>query len=142
MIFARKKIIFDTSTLISACIYPDRTLARIFQQALIKYQLVVSRETLEELTTVLARPKFDTWRSMEQRKEWIKRYAKAVVVFPITINVTDCRDPKDNKFLDLALSAEANIVVVSDDDLLTLNPYNDVEIIGVIEFRDKYLNSY
>jgi putative PIN family toxin of toxin-antitoxin system len=34
--------------------------------------------------------------------------------------VTDCRDAKDNKYLELALAAGVGVIVSSDDDLLVL----------------------
>lgn len=34
--------------------------------------------------------------------------------------------PKDNKFLELALSAKAKLILSSDLDLLVLNPYQDI----------------
>ncbi|WP_373274988.1 putative toxin-antitoxin system toxin component, PIN family [Parapedobacter tibetensis] len=36
--------------------------------------------------------------------------------------LTDCRDPKDNKFLELAVSAKAHAIVTGDLDLLILHP--------------------
>ncbi|WP_419788833.1 putative toxin-antitoxin system toxin component, PIN family [Mucilaginibacter sp. X4EP1] len=36
--------------------------------------------------------------------------------------MTTCRDPKDNKFLELAFAAEASCIVSGDQDLLILNP--------------------
>jgi uncharacterized protein len=44
--------------------------------------------------------------------------------------VTDCRDPKDDKYLELALAAGAETIVSSDDDLLTLHPWRDVRILS------------
>jgi uncharacterized protein len=41
----------------------------------------------------------------------------AAVWFEPAVRVTDCRDP-NNKYLELALAAGAEIIVSSDDDLL------------------------
>ena len=43
--------------------------------------------------------------------------------------VTDCRDPKDNKYLELALAAGASIIVSSGDDLLVLDPWRGIRIL-------------
>ena len=40
-----------------------------------------------------------------------------------------CRDPRDNNFLVLALACSADVLVSSDDDLLTLNPYGDIQVL-------------
>jgi putative PIN family toxin of toxin-antitoxin system len=43
----------------------------------------------------------------------------------ITINETIdiCRDPKDNKFLELAISGKATHIITGDKDLLELHPF-------------------
>jgi predicted nucleic acid-binding protein len=39
-----------------------------------------------------------------------------------------CRDTKDNKFVALALAAEADVLVSSDKDLLALHPWRGIRI--------------
>jgi len=54
--------------------------------------------------------------------------------------VTDCRDPKDNKYLELALAAGASVIVSSDDDLLVLNPWRGIRILrpaDYVRLRDR-----
>ena len=53
-----------------------------------------------------------------------------VKICPITVAVTDCRDPNDNKFLELAVSAPAVLILSSDPDLLVLNPYQGIAIVN------------
>ncbi len=55
-------------------------------------------------------------------------------LIPIIHSVTDCRDPKDDKFLDLALAASAQYIITGDTDLLVLHPYHDIEIITPADF--------
>ena len=43
--------------------------------------------------------------------------------------VTDCRDPKDNKFLELALIGKATHIVSGDEDLLVLHPFRGISIL-------------
>ena len=50
--------------------------------------------------------------------------------------VTDCRDPKDNKYLELALAAGAETIVSSDDDLLVLDPWRGVRIMRPTDYLD------
>jgi predicted nucleic acid-binding protein len=47
--------------------------------------------------------------------------------------VTDCRDPKDNKYLELALAAGASVIVSSDDDLLVFDPWRDIRILRPVD---------
>jgi uncharacterized protein len=46
------------------------------------------------------------------------------------VRVTDCRDPKDDKYLELALAAGAETIVSSDDDLPVLDPWRSVRILN------------
>jgi len=47
--------------------------------------------------------------------------------------VADCRDPKDDKFLDVALAGEADYLVSGDSDLLSMNPYRSIPLITPAE---------
>ena len=58
---------------------------------------------------------------------------KALWVEPVEA-VTDCRDAKDNKCLELALAASATVIVSGDDDLLVLNPWRGVRILTSAQF--------
>lgn len=51
--------------------------------------------------------------------------------------VTNCRDPKDNKFLELAVSGNATWIVSGDKDLLSLHPYRGIPIITLQTFLDQ-----
>jgi putative PIN family toxin of toxin-antitoxin system len=51
-------------------------------------------------------------------------------------HVTDCRDTKDNKYLELALEAQAGCIVSSDHDLLVLNPWRGIRILRPAEYID------
>ena len=48
---------------------------------------------------------------------------------PITERIAACRDPTDDKFLELAVSGRADLIVTGDADLLTLNPFRSIPII-------------
>ena len=54
--------------------------------------------------------------------------------------VTDCRDPKDNKFLALAIDAGAKTIITGDKDLLVMNPYQDRAICTPAEFLSNHDN--
>jgi predicted nucleic acid-binding protein len=49
--------------------------------------------------------------------------------FDPAVRVTDCGDAKDNKYLELALAAGADMIVSSDDDLLTLHPWRGIPVL-------------
>ena len=53
----------------------------------------------------------------------------AAELVTITDRVTACRDPKDDKFLELAISGHADLIVSGDADLLALNPFQGIPIV-------------
>ncbi|GGC14303.1 hypothetical protein GCM10011386_02520 [Parapedobacter defluvii] len=84
----------------------------------------MSKVTADEFKGVFVRPKFD-------------RYLSLAVYINPRHTVTDCRDPKDNKFLEVALSAKANAIITGDQDLFVLHPYKDISIINASTFLEQ-----
>jgi putative PIN family toxin of toxin-antitoxin system len=69
-----------------------------------------------------------------EREEFLEALIeRAILVEPIE-TVTVCRDPKDDKFLELALNGKASFIITGDEDLLELNPFNEVRILKPDEF--------
>ena len=47
---------------------------------------------------------------------------------------TPCRDPTDDKFLELAVNDHADLIVSGDGDLLALNPFRQIPIVTPAAF--------
>lgn len=45
-----------------------------------------------------------------------------------------CRDPKDNKYLELAVNGQAESIITGDQDLLILHPFQSINIVTVNDF--------
>lgn len=129
-----KSVVFDTSTLISAAIRTTSVPAQAYQLALKSCRLYASEETLDELANVLRRDYLDRYLEREEREKFLLVYISSVTQIPVPIEVTDCRDPKDNKFLSLALAAQAEVLVSSDSDLQVLHPYRGMSILKPADF--------
>lgn len=121
-------IIFDASTLIGAALkqdsVPERALLRAEQNDIFALSTTVEAE----LRAVLDRPKFSHIIRAERRDFILRTLRSNAVWFEPEQSVRDCRDPKDNKYLELALAASAHTIVSSDDDLLILHPWRGVHI--------------
>jgi uncharacterized protein len=52
----------------------------------------------------------------------------------ITERIAACRDPRDDKFLELAVSGHADLIVSGDRDLLALNPFREIPIVTPATF--------
>lgn len=55
---------------------------------------------------------------------------------PPTEGIRMCRDSKDDKFLELAVSGRAHCIVSGDSDLLILNPFRGIVILTAAEFLE------
>jgi len=53
----------------------------------------------------------------------------AAELVPIAERIAACRDPRDDKFLEPAVSGHADLIVTGDRDLLTLNPFRQIPIV-------------
>lgn len=131
-----KRIVFDTSTLVGAVLKPQSVPAKALSWGWEVAEIVVSAETLEELRLVLGRERLDAYREREARQKFFELYQAMTVLVPVAETVVACRDPRDDKFLSLAVGAGASLLVSSDDDLLTLGQYRGVIILRPKAFVD------
>jgi putative PIN family toxin of toxin-antitoxin system len=72
----------------------------------------------------------------DRREEILSLLAAAAVWVEPTQQVTDCRDAKDNRYLELALAAGATVIVSGDADLLVLDPWRGVRILTPAQFLE------
>jgi putative PIN family toxin of toxin-antitoxin system len=89
---------------------------------------------LEELDEVLRRPKFDAYLPKELRLEFLAALVRECEEVTVAERMTICRDPRDDKFLELAAAGRATHVVSGDADLLELHPFRTVRIVTPAEF--------
>ncbi len=116
---------------------PASVPGRAVRKAVDEAQLLVSEATLEDVADVLARPKFDPYVSIADRQEFIRLLGRVAELVPITFTVRACSDPKDDKFLDLAINGRADLIITDDRDLLELNPFQDITIITPAEYLER-----
>ncbi|WP_245593504.1 putative toxin-antitoxin system toxin component, PIN family [Azospirillum halopraeferens] len=119
------RCILDTNVLVGAALLPDpvpqRCLALDRCVALARRgTLLFSAATLEEVREVLRRPVFDRHRSPAARDAFLDALVAAATLVEPTETPALCRDPDDDKFLALALAADADALVTQDRDLLVL----------------------
>jgi uncharacterized protein len=130
--------VIDTNTLLSALILPGSTPDQAFRKAEETGRLAFSADTLAELQNVVIRPKFERYVSLSKRLDFLDRLIRVAVHTPIIHTITDCRDPKDNKFLELALSAAATALISGDSDLLVLHPFRGIPVLSPADFSKTF----
>lgn len=133
MIFARR-VVLDTGVLVSAAIRPDSVPALALEKALLQFDVCISHATLTELETVLRRDKFDRYAPSVQREAFLAGFRQQATLFDVTQIVTDCPDQKDNMFLALADTVEAELMVSSDPHLTDMHPWRGIPILPPAAF--------
>jgi len=135
-----KQVILDTNVLVSALLFKGRLtrLVELWQNGLIIP--VISRETFTELRQVLHYPKFAL--TADEIKAIIE---DEILPFFDVVDVAEnadgvCRDPYDDMFLAVAVSAQASYIVTGDKDLLALERYGAAKIVSPQEFLEKIDN--
>jgi len=124
-----KRVILDTNVLLSRLLLPDAITARAVRRLLDHAQAIVSEHTLEELAQTLSRPKFDPYVSRADRQKFFELFARVAEWVPITTTIRRCRDPKDDKFLELAVDGRADWIITGDKDLLDLSPFQSISML-------------
>lgn len=128
------RYVFDTNTLLSALLFEHSTPGRALLQALQRGEILLSQATLEELAEVLQRKKFDRYVTTGQREEFLEGLVERANFIEATEQVRVCRDARDDKFLELAISGGAAYIISGDNDLLSLHPFGQVAVVTPAEF--------
>jgi uncharacterized protein len=128
------RYVFDTNVIVSSLLFEHSKPAQAFNYALNHGEILLSSELLSELSDVLGRKKFDRFLTSEERDEFLETFVDRAILIYIIEKVQECRDPKDDKILELALNGQAHYIISGDRDLLVLNPFRDVKIVTTEEF--------
>ena len=129
-----RRVVLDTRTLVSAALRIGSVPHQALLKALGSCELCASSATLHELEQVLMRDKFDRYLDAKTRLSFVALMRQHTHLFGV-LEADErsvqppCRDPKDNKFLALALVCEADAIISSDNDLLALNPWRSIPVL-------------
>jgi putative PIN family toxin of toxin-antitoxin system len=128
------RVVIDTNVLVSALLSSTSLPSQAVILAAGNAILLASQATLEEIQTVLLRDRFTRWLSVETRTQFLAGYRHTVQVIPVVSHLEICRDPRDNKFLDVAVDGRADSIVTGDEDLLALGPFRGIRIVTPQQF--------
>ena len=128
------RFVLDTNVIVSAVLLAGSVPRQAFDKALDEGTILISVPVLLELAEVLSRQKLDRYVLEEERMRFLIALLKEAELVEITEAITDCRDAKDNKFLELAVSGKADIIVSGDNDLLVLDPFRAIPLLTPREF--------
>lgn len=131
------RAVIDTNILVRALIMPHGTVGPVLLRLRRgDYTLLYAPALLAELVDVLNRPRIRNKYGLSE--DDIKTVLRLLLlrgeaVTP-TQTITACRDPKDNKFLEIAVAGKADAICSGDEDLLVLSPFEGIPIIPPAKF--------
>ena len=127
-------VVPDTNAVVSAALFPQSPPGEVIDYAMRQRAIIASAATLAELNDVLLRPRFERYLQEARRLEFLQHLEQEAELVTITHRITACRDPKDDKFLELAVSGNASHLITGDNDLLALHPFRNIPIITPAAF--------
>jgi putative PIN family toxin of toxin-antitoxin system len=131
------RAVIDTGVFVSALLRKQGTTGAVLRALRDgRFTAIYSTEIVVEIIDVLGRANFRTKYHIEP--DDITALVNLIrlrgeLVIPAR-KVTACRDPKDDKFLDVALATQTDCIVSGDSDLLDLNSFEDIPILRPAEF--------
>jgi uncharacterized protein len=133
---ARLIVVIDASTFVSAALkansLPERALLRAVDPP---NRLILSQAVEDEYREVIFRPKFDRFVHVGRRQQILDIVVVAAERIEPTEIVRECRDPKDDKYLALAASGRADVIVSSDvRHLLSMDPWRGIRILSPADY--------
>lgn len=130
--------VFDCNALISANLLPASVSRNAYEKALRIGTLVRSPTSFLEFSTRFSRAKFDKYLPLEHRLAIIAAFKQNSLLIKPTFSVTVCRDPDDDKYLELALASDAACIVSGDKHLLELHPFQQIPILSAFDFVEQF----
>jgi len=127
------RVVIDTGVFISAAIKTQTVPSIAVYQAEQRGVLLKSHTTEAELMEVIDRPYLSRLIGPTARNRLVQLMAMSELV-AITERFTACRDPKDDKFLELAVNGGADLILTGDRDLLVLDPFRGIPIVAPVTF--------
>jgi len=134
-----KRFVFDTNVIVSALLAKKSVARDSLDKARGSGEILLSIDVIEELYDVLNRSAFDHYIDEEDRIRFLNLLVKESTLVDITEKIKECRDPKDDKFLELAVNGKADFIVSGDGDLQILNPFRKIPILSPREFLEANL---
>ena len=123
------RFVFDTNVLVSASLLPNSKPRKALDLALKQGKLLLSLAALAEICEVLSRKRFRRYINEEDTRTFIAVLTRESEWVEVDVRIAACRDPKDDKFLELAVSGGATCIISGDFDLLALTPFQGIPII-------------
>lgn len=126
---AAERVVVDTNAIVSGILLPESVPGRLLSYLVGHAIMIFSPATRDELLGVIARQKFDRCVAADARERAATILVRDGEIISPRRLFHVCRDPKDDKFLDIAHAGKADCLISGDDDLIALREFERVPIL-------------
>jgi uncharacterized protein len=137
----KTNVVIDTNVFISSIIGQVGFSRKIFDEIILTgdVQICLSQEVLEEYEEVAARPRFQKYKGfVETALELIKAIKSIAIWFEPKEKIDILPDKDDNKFIELAVEAEAQYIVTGNTNDFLIKEFREILILTPKEFYEDW----
>jgi putative PIN family toxin of toxin-antitoxin system len=131
------RVVIDTNVYISSFLRIGSTPARAVLKAEREAEILVSAAVAAELASKFKHVKFDKYVTHAKRETYLRHILEIATFVEIPVSIRACRDPRDDKFLEVAVHGRADLIVTGDSDLLALHPFQGIAILTPAEYLEQ-----
>jgi putative PIN family toxin of toxin-antitoxin system len=124
-----QRIVIDTNVYVSRFLRPDSIPGQAVARVWVEAQPLTSIAAWTDLQIVLSRPKFARYIQSNAIEPFLNHAWAISETVMISTAVRACRDPRDDKFLEIAVHGRADTIITGDGDLLALHLFQGIAIL-------------
>jgi putative PIN family toxin of toxin-antitoxin system len=132
------RVVLDANALVRDLLRPNSTAGQAVRLAMANTRVLASDGTMAELADVLSRRKFDPYVTVRERQTFLRLLLALIDQIAVLPVIQARRDPRDDKFLELAVAGAASFIVTGEADLLALHPFRGVHIVTPADFLAEF----
>ena len=132
------RIVIDTNVYVSRALRSNSVPGMAVNKAWLEATTLLSTATWAEVQAVLKRAKFAAYIRSGTLEPYLEKVQSIATFVPILTPIRACRDPRDDKFLEVAVNGRADAIVTGDQDLLVMHPFRGIAILspaGYLELK-------
>lgn len=124
-----RRIVIDTNIYVSRFFWPNSIPGQAVVRATRQDLTLISTPAWIELCEVIRRPKFARYAKPGLSEPYLTNVRLAAEQVNPRTPIRACRDPRDDKFLEVAIHGRADLIITGDGDLLDLHPFRGIRIL-------------
>jgi putative PIN family toxin of toxin-antitoxin system len=128
------RIVIDTNVYVSRALRIGSVPGQAVDKAWMETTPLLSAATWAEIQAVLRRAKFAPYIQPGTLEPYLDRLQSIATFVAIPFPIRACRDPRDDKFLEVAVYGHADLIVTGDADLLALDPFQGIDILTPADY--------